>query len=107
MDIKRIIQLSSEEKLRWTDHILKKLLQRGISTTEVQEAISSSRIIEEYPGDYPYPSCLVLGLTINKRTLHVVCAINDNDTELWLITTYVPEKDKWNEDFSKRKENTK
>ena len=107
MDIEKIIQLCWEEKLRWTDHILKKLLIRGITTTEVQEAISSSRIIEEYLDDYPYPSCLVLGLTFNNRLLHVVCAINDSDTELWLITAYVPDRDKWNEDFSKRKENTK
>ena len=62
----------------------------------------SGEIIEEYPEDYPYPSCLVFGYTLQNRTLHVVVGIGE--TKLWLITAYQPDPEQWSEDFKKRKE---
>ena len=41
-------------------------------------------IIEEYPNDFPYPSCLILGKTTDNRIIHVVVGMND--TKLYLIT---------------------
>lgn len=104
MDLELIKKLCSEKRLRWTDHIFKRLLQRSISMAEIREAILNGEIIEHYPDDYPYPSCLILGCCINRKYLHIVCAVNDDDTELWLITAYVPDKDKWSDDFRRRKE---
>lgn len=104
MDIVLIKQLCSEEKLRWTNHAFIRLMQRKISIHEIQEAIMEGEIIEFYPDDYPYASCLLLGICINKRILHIVCSINDDDSELWIITAYEPEPSKWSPDFRKRKE---
>ena len=72
-----------------------------IITDEVIEAVYNGKIIEEYPDDYPYPSCLILGTTFNKRFLHVVTGITD--AKLWIITVYEPNPDKWNNDFTMRK----
>jgi hypothetical protein len=63
----------------------------------------NGEIIEQYPNDYPFPSCLVLGLSVHKKCLHVVCGIGD--AELWLITAYYPNIDKWEEGFRVRKGN--
>ena len=98
MDMGTIRQLCRNMNLRWTDHIFQRLLQRNISLSEVQEAILNGEIIEEYPDDYPYPSCLVLGRCINNRFLHIVCSLNSDDSELWLITAYVPDDKKWSRD---------
>ena len=47
-----------------TQRILMRCQQRNITYEEIKEVIRSREIIEEYPDDYPYPSCLLLGMTI-------------------------------------------
>jgi hypothetical protein len=103
IDIRNIRQLCVNEALRWTNHVLVRLGQRGISTDDVVCALQNGEIIEQYPTDYPYPSCLVLGFSINNQYLHVVCGMGID--ELWLITAYYPNPDEWTPDFKARKEN--
>ena len=102
MDITDLQKLCENGSIRWTGHILKRLMQRGIFQASVVQAIRSGEIIEQYPNDYPYPSCLVLGSTKAGAALHVVIGVGEGF--LWLITAYYPDPDKWNDDFSIRKE---
>ncbi|MCL1859270.1 MAG: DUF4258 domain-containing protein [Oscillospiraceae bacterium] len=97
-----IKQLCKNGALRWTNHIFARLLQRNISMNDIEYAIINGEIIESYPDDYPYPSCLILGKSGNKQYLHVVCGITPR--ELYLITAYYPDPDEWTEDFKMRKE---
>ena len=87
--------------LRWTNHMLERLLQRNISINDVKTALMNCEIIEQYPDDYPFPSCLVLGHTEAARILHIVCG--SNGVELWLITAYFPNPIEWTEDFKQRR----
>lgn len=103
MDIFVIKELCSNGDIRWTDHIFKRLLKRNITTAEVMAAIECAQIIEEYPTDYPYPSCLLLGVTANGKYLHIVCGLNTDDQKLWLITAYEPDPLRWENDFKVRK----
>jgi hypothetical protein len=103
IDINAIKQLCNCNALRWTNHVLVRLLQRNIKTDDVVYALLNGEIIEQYPTDYPYPSCLALGMTADNRNLHIVCGIGDG--ELWLITAYYPNNDEWSEGFSIRKGN--
>lgn len=103
MNLKVIKKLCSEEKLRWTNHIFLRLVQRDINMDDVQEAILNGELIEDYPTDTPYPSCLIFGYRSGSRPLHVVCAPNDTETELWLITAYVPNNEKWLDDLKTRR----
>ncbi|MCL2810105.1 MAG: DUF4258 domain-containing protein [Treponema sp.] len=41
--------------LRWTNHILVRLLQRNIRIDDVKAALMNCEIIEQYPNDYPFP----------------------------------------------------
>ena len=41
---------------------------------EVYEAVLNGKVIEAYPEDEPYSSCLIYGRTPKDRPLHVVCA---------------------------------
>ena len=102
MDLEQIQAYCKENKLRWTQHIFRRLIERDISMTDVRDAILSGDIIEMYPEDYPDPSCLILGHSKTKQYLHVVCGIHND--ELWLITAYVPNPEKWSDDFRSRKE---
>lgn len=101
MNIEEIQDLCKSNKLRWTNHIFVRLVQRNISMADVKHAIRTGEIIESYPDDYPYPSCLVLGINVNNVHIHVVCG--SDGEELWLITAYYPDPTKWSEDLKNRK----
>jgi len=101
MSLGVIKDLCEGEALRWTNHILLRLLQRQILIDDVIYTLVNGDIIEQYPTDYPYPSCLVLGATVKGNPLHVVCGASKD--ELWLITAYFPSIDEWTSDFRTRK----
>lgn len=92
--------LCAAGKITWTRHALTRMLQRDISREEVKSAVMQGRVIEEYPQDYPYPSCLILNVL--EKPLHVVCGAGDE--QLWVITVYRPDASQWEEDFATRKE---
>jgi transcription elongation factor Elf1 len=48
-----------------------------ITDSEGGEAVASAGLVEEYPDDRPYPSCLLLGLTGTGRPLHLVAAYDE------------------------------
>ena len=102
LTIEIIKLLIKEHKIRWTNHIVVRLLQRNISEDDIINALLNGEIIEEYENDYPYPSCLVYGLNLNGEVIHIVCGSNGN--ELWLITAYYPDTLEWEEDLKTRKE---
>lgn len=102
MNIDQIRLLCRDATIEVTQHILMRCQQRNISYEEIKEVIKNGEIIEEYPDDYPYPSCLILGMTINERKIHVVVGIGEK--KLWLITAYEPDPSLWDEELKKRKE---
>ena len=102
MDIEKIRWYCTANKLRWTQHIFRRLIQRGISMSDVRNCVMTGEIIESYPDDYPDSSCLILGLSEEKKGMHIVCGIHEE--ELWLITAYYPDPEKWSDDFRMRKE---
>ena len=97
MEITIIRQLCAIGALRWTDHAIERTLKRGISREDVKYIVMNGEIIEDYPEDYPYPSCLIFGKMHNGNPFHVVCGIGKG--ELWIITAYSPNLNKWNNNF--------
>lgn len=73
-----------------------------IAVQEVFEAVSNAKIIENYPEDEPYPSCLIYGRTTRDRPLHLVCAYSVDDDMTIVITAYQPDPEHWI-DFERRK----
>ncbi|MCL2270068.1 MAG: DUF4258 domain-containing protein [Treponema sp.] len=81
--------------------MLKRILSRGMTTDDVESALANGEIIEQYPTDYPFPSCLILGKTKAGKALHIVCG--SDGMVLWLITAYFPNAFEWTEDFKQRR----
>jgi hypothetical protein len=102
--IEDIVQFVQKGMVLWTNHAMVRLSQRAISLQDVENALTHGEIIEQYPADYPFPSCLVLGTTLTDEYLHIVCGMSDS--ELWLITAYHPNPAEWSADFRVRKEKT-
>jgi hypothetical protein len=66
-----------------------------IREQETYEAVLSGTIIENYPKDVPYPSCLIYGHTRNGRPIHLVCAYSASEELVVIITAYEPNPEKW------------
>jgi hypothetical protein len=103
LDINVLRKICIPENIELTIHAAKRLEQRGISINNVINCIMHGAIIEQYPTDYPYPSCLILAISANDKFLHTV--IGSNQSQLWIVTAYYPDRNKWSEDFRTRKEN--
>ncbi|MBN1942181.1 MAG: DUF4258 domain-containing protein [Phycisphaerae bacterium] len=73
---------------------------RMIRRMEVCDVIAKGKVIEDYPGDVRGHSCLLLGFGDEKRPIHVVCA--PKEEFLAIITTYLPDRTEWSEDFRTR-----
>lgn len=103
LDINVLRKICMPENIEITMHAAKRLEQRGILIKDVINCIINGEIIEQYPTDYPYPSCLILGISVSGKFLHVV--VGSNQTLLWVVTAYYPDNNKWSEDLKVRKEN--
>ena len=46
--------------------------ERDISRADVKKCVFEGEIIEDYPDDFPHPSCLIFGYTINDKINHKI-----------------------------------
>lgn len=69
---------------------------------EIGEVIDSGEVIEEYPGAKPYPSALIFGMTEKGRPIHCVCAHDEDEDQVIIVTVYQPDPERWI-DFKKRR----
>jgi hypothetical protein len=102
--LKKIQDCFRTERLYYSKHARDEMEAEEsgeIEDEEVFEAVSSGKIIENYPEDEPYPSCLIYGKTSKNRPLHVVCAHSDDDKLTIIVTAYQPNPERWI-DFSRR-----
>ena len=103
MDIRKIKPYLN--KIKFSSHAKEEMLYDEfgvIYENEIKEAIYNGEIIEEYPKDRPYPSCLIFGQTGKGRPLHVVCAVVREENMLVVITVYQPNPELW-VDYRRRK----
>ena len=102
MDINIIKQLCFEHKIKWSTHAAARIRERGIKRSDVLCCLSDGEVIEDYPEDFPFPSCLVFGHATNGSVIHVVVGY---DMEyLYIVTAYIPDNTKFEEDLKTRKE---
>lgn len=102
INIEKLRQYSAEDKIFVTNHAAERFRERRISIRDIYNAINNGEIIEQYPNDYPYPSCLVLGDNLRGEKIHIV--LSDEGAASRIITAYFPDVDKWSEDFRVRRQ---
>lgn len=102
IDIEKIRGYYEIDKILFSNHALERIRQRGIKQRDIKNCIMSGEIIEQYPDDFPFPSCLIYGVDANKKILHVVAS--DEGTASRIITVYYPSTEKFNNDLKTRKE---
>ncbi len=83
-----------------TIHGSDRAAKRKIRSREIEEAVASGEVIEDYPDDRYGPSCLILGYTDSGRPLHIQVSY---PAPTKVITVYEPSPDDWESDWKTRK----
>ena len=102
LELNKLREYYRQEKVIITIHAQERLRQRGIKAKDVRNCVMTGEIIEQYPDDFPFPSCLIFGKTINGKILHVVAS--DEGTGSRIITAYFPDNIKFEDDLKTRRE---
>jgi hypothetical protein len=105
IDIERIREYYNNGAVYTTGHADLRFRQRGIKAKDIRNVVMTGEIIEQYPNDKPFPSCLIMGKSVSGRVIHTV--ISDEGSCSGFITAYYPDEDIWEDDYKTRKENAK
>ncbi len=91
----------AEDAVFATQHAAERFRQRGIKAYDIRCAVNNGEIIEQYPDDFPFPSCLILGRDEAGKLIHV--CMSDEGTSSRIITAYYPDPERWDESMKERK----
>jgi hypothetical protein len=72
MKIEDIIDAMRGHRIRITDHADEEAQADRLSFDKVFISVFQGEIIEEYPDDKPFPSCLIHGETFSGEPVHSV-----------------------------------
>ena len=95
MNIQDIIEAIRHNRIRITDHADEEAQADGLTFDEIFFSVLKGEIIEEYPTDRPYPSCLIYGESFTGEPIHSVWAYNSGTKWAVLITVYRPDPARW------------
>ena len=101
--INSIIDTIKINRIRITDHADEEAQADNLSFEEIFTSVLRGEIIEQYPDDKPYPSCLILGKNFKNEPIHSVWAYNAEANASVSITAYRPDPKKWMEDWKTRR----
>ena len=102
IDISDIQTVVAAGQILWTEHVALRLRERSLRRQDLISCIQNGEIIEQYPHDTPFASCLILGTSVSGKPLHVVCGL-DLGINCYMITAYSPDPDEWEIDNKTRK----
>ena len=92
LELKRAITV---ERVLITNHARQEAENDNLRLDEIYWSVNHGELIENYPDDKPFPSCLIVGITPNNDPIHSVWAYNSQKQIAILITVYRPDSDKW------------
>ncbi len=95
LDIEDIIEAIRDDRVQITDHADEEAQADRLSFDEILASVINGEVIEDYPDDGPYPSCLIYGSTFSGEPVHSVWAYNDENGWAVLITIYRPDPERW------------
>ncbi len=95
MDIANIIDAIWNSRVRITDHADEEAFDDGLTFEEIYFSVMHGEVIEDYPNDQPYPSCLIMGTNFSGEPIHSVWAYNPVNQWTVLITVYRPSSERW------------
>lgn len=103
MGIQDLIEAIRHNRMRITDHADEEAGSDELSFDEIFFSVLQGEVIEDYPDDKPYPSCLIYGDSFKGDPIHSVWAFNEETKWAVLITVYRPDPERWVDWRTRRK----
>ena len=85
----------AERQIKISLHAAEEALADEITRREIEAALLSAELLEDYPDWWLGPSCLVYGRTASGRDLHLVVVVSYSGLPVTIITVYEPHPPKW------------
>jgi hypothetical protein len=95
VEISDVVRAIQSGRVRITDHADEEADNDELGFEEVYYSVMHGEIIESYPTDRPFPSCLIFGRTFGGDPIHSVWAYNEYSGWVALITVYRPDPERW------------
>ena len=95
MNIENIIDAIRNRRVKITDHADEETVNDCLTYDEIYFSLIQGEVIEDYPSDKPYPSCLIFGRNFGGEPIHSVWAYNPENQWAVLITVYRPDPARW------------
>ncbi|MGQ9627704.1 MAG: DUF4258 domain-containing protein [Anaerolineae bacterium] len=95
VNLARLKREVRERNCEFSWHAYLRCRQRHYSSSEVITAILNGEVIEDYPDDFPYLSCLICGFTPSERPVHIVVALAPEGVApaVTIVTVYDPKEE--------------
>lgn len=101
---RKIQALIAEDKFSVSVHALRELMNDELMIEPLILGLASATVVEEYPDYHKGPCVLILQTDERGIPIHLLWGVPAGRSEpAVLITAYVPDPGKWNEDFTRRK----
>ena len=75
-------------QLRMTQHAVRRMAQWGITVDEIQAAVATGHVVEQYRDDTPYPSRLLVAVFAD-RPMYVVVTEDPGARVTIIVTAYI------------------
>lgn len=98
--MQHITEAVKDGRYRYTVHGAKQKIARRLRRAEIEEALKTGEVIEDYPEHHYSPACLILGRTEKGKALHILCSLQEI---VDIITVYEPDLTEWKEDLKTRR----
>ena len=95
MELADVTKAIDAHRVRVTDHADEEAAADRLTLDEVLKSVRDGEIIEHYPDDKPYPSCLISGNAATNEPVHSVWGYNEANGWAVLITVYRPDPNLW------------
>lgn len=89
----RVRAQAASGQIRLTLHAQQEMAAESITLDDALHAIATGAIIEDYPDHQRGACCLIHGVDVAARDIHVVCTTAQ--PLLIIITVYLPQPPKW------------
>jgi hypothetical protein len=85
-----------------TRHAKEEMMADNLTLADIVTSVRKGEVIEDYPQDFPFHSCLILGYSERNEPIHTVWGYDKESRVAILITVYRPDPKRWIE-FRRRR----
>ena len=82
-------------------HARQRMVERGVTLSDVRHVLLSGDLIEEYPGASPFPKALFMGFVGKGEPLYISCAFDGE--QAYVVTAHWYDPERWTDPWTRRR----